>query len=130
MTAAEVAQHLRLPVGSLDTREGIIKALRGRLENVRDSGNTYFGCRAEESLDLLALIEPNAFPVPGPSLALELRPGGIYVLECEEYLSQDAMARVRAQAESLGGRFGVRFIVLDRGLKIARETEAAIGARE
>lgn len=57
--------------------------------------------------------------------ALKLECGGIYVIECDHFLSSDQRAKLLHEFEGLYGRFGITFIFLDGGLKISKETVKA-----
>jgi hypothetical protein len=52
--------------------------------------------------------------------ALKLEPGAVYAIECDSYLSTDQFVEVtnalRKQSESIG----CKFLLLDKGMKIAR----------
>ncbi len=64
---------------------------------------------------------PDAVVVMNMGEALKLEPGRVYVIECQQRLDQEAMLRLRDQFGNLAERHGVHFIVLDYGLKIARD---------
>ncbi len=53
--------------------------------------------------------------------ALRLEPGAVYAIECSGTLSMNAVRLLRAQLNEQEDRLGVKFIVLNGGLTIARE---------
>jgi hypothetical protein len=61
--------------------------------------------------DLLALL----------GKPMKLEPNSCYVIESEEHLSKDAIARLSEQLKFVSETMNLKFILLDGGLKIARE---------
>jgi hypothetical protein len=56
-----------------------------------------------------------------PSEALKLERGNVYVLEAETFLSQQIRENIAQQLKPYEEQYGVSFIILDKGLRIARE---------
>ena len=62
--------------------------------------------------------------------AQELRRGGLYCLHCEDYLGETAHENIRRALDPFTKEFGVMFIVLDRGMRLANPDRATIDADE
>lgn len=67
---------------------------------------------------LLLFVRP---PDTLPGRAIRLEPGAVYVLELQEHMSTPALERLVEQVNHMGASVGVRFLVLVKGVRIARE---------
>lgn len=56
---------------------------------------------------------------------LKIEPGGFYVIELQERASPDTIAKIKQQLKPYEEQYGCRFMVLDAGMKIARQSQAA-----
>jgi len=56
---------------------------------------------------------------PDAVRAVELKRGGVYVLECDEPLCQESLADVEQYLAKVKARTGCEFVILDRGFHIA-----------
>ncbi len=62
-------------------------------------------------------------PMPIAGEALKLECGSTYAIECAEHLSRDSFLEVSKRLIEAGERFGVTFLLLGKGMKIARTIE-------
>lgn len=51
---------------------------------------------------------------------VKLEPGGIYAIECEMLLSREQIEGLSAKLSEYEKRYGIKFVVLAKGLKLAR----------
>lgn len=59
--------------------------------------------------------------------ALELKPGSVYVIECQEYRSAAALENINWYLREFGRKHNIKFLVLERGLKVSREVSPESG---
>lgn len=67
---------------------------------------------------------------PDFGIPVRLEPGGIYVIECSMTLSASQTERLASQLHASGERLGVKFMLLEHGLKIVRWKESLLQGGE